>query len=148
MFKIGQSYFVEAEDWNFIKPNKSPEQRMGFAIDNAVKRPVKAEGHTPSTDQFGPWDWHMADGTYVDTKSFLRKSVTLSEGELKFIKKLNTEGGKMLHALFKQNSAQVFSFVGYVDIIKLVNDHKIHGSHFNDGYFYYTADLKDYLFEI
>ena len=90
----------------------------------------------------------MADGTYVDTKSFLRKSVTLSEGELKFIKKLNTEGGKMLHALFKQNSAQVFSFVGYVDIIKLVNDHKIHGSHFNDGYFYYTADLKDYLFEI
>jgi len=66
MFKINQDYYIEPEDWNFKKAHKSPEQRMGFAIDNAVKRIVKANGHTPSTDQFGPWDWHMADGTYVE----------------------------------------------------------------------------------
>jgi len=61
---------------------------------------------------------------------------------------LKKSRGKMLHALFKQRSAQVFTFVGYVDVIKLINDHKIHNSHFNDGYFYYVSDLKEYLFEI
>ena len=59
MFKIGQSYFVEAEDWNFIKPNKSPEQRMGFAIDNAVKRLVKDILHLQTNSDHGIGTWQM-----------------------------------------------------------------------------------------
>lgn len=148
MFKIGQDYWLEDSDWNFNKPNKTAEQRMGFAIDRAVKRMILAEGHRNNPDEFGPWDWKFSNGIFVDTKSYLKKSVTISEKELKFIKFLKRSDDKILHALFKQRSAQIFTFDGFVDISKMLSNNKIHQSHFNNGYFYYLSDIKDYLVDL
>lgn len=145
MLELDKVYTLTERDWDFKAPQgKSAAALKGLAIDGFVKRIAAAEGATIPENQFGPADF-IWNGIHYDIKSTTKGSISISDQEMVHADQLIMRGGQMFYAIFEQLDENDFKFRGYIDVVELVNAHKIFESQYS-GYYFTLNSTAKYLF--
>lgn len=142
------------KDWSFkFPPGKKHTALVGLAIDRRVRHELSKKTNLDIMEplnEYAPYDLYF-EGVHIDIKSFSKQTVSISEAEWRFIKRLWAFGGDMAFMLFEQVEGgreyeEQFVFRGFV----LASDLKLAGelrdSTLDGGVYFFTANARPYLF--
>ena len=153
-FTIGQEFQLNAaKDWSFkFPPGKKHTALVGLAIDGKIKHLLSLKTNLDvkvPLNQYAPYDLFF-EGLHIDIKSFSKKTVSISENEIRLGRRLFAQGADMAYALFEQVEGgreyeEKFIFRGFVLLSDLVTHKELKESTLDGGSYFFVANVSNLL---
>ena len=153
-FTIGQPFQLSAsKDWTFKFPaGKTHTALVGLAIDRKIRHLLSLRTDLDilqPLNQYAPYDLFFG-GLHIDIKSFSKKTVSISENEMRFARRLLDDGRDMAYALFEQVSGgreyeENFIFSGYVLLSDLIRTDELKESTLDGGCYFWVKNVQPYM---